>query len=217
MHKLSNIVFLMMLSIPLILNGQSESRNSIVLINGVANEVELTNSGDILSILREIPGYLPYSGKYKTLKQILDENPQYKIDDVFIPKETLVESSPMIEESKTPINAISKSNNSNIDSGPPVLVEIAGRREVYFDPKNAALNDEAIYKLNDIVTALKESDDRSLQINYTIPLASSLIDLAERRANAIRRYLEIRGVNTDQVKVIGTPGPMIRSVDLILH
>lgn len=186
------------------IQGQDQAKKMIVLINGVATEARVSlTDGQILEVIREIPNYFPSHYKSYTLKEILAQNPQYLKDD---------DAGLVVLEDAKPIRP--SHNQHVINQAQPQIIDQnqTDLSMIEFDPKNAALSDLAIQELDKTIAQMKADPSSIANIQYNLGGPQYMQDMIQRRAKAIKRYMQLKHISTARITLEETIGSANSSV-----
>lgn len=166
---LSCAVVLLLLLFSVFLHAQS--KNSIILIDGVPSEVVLGTDGKILQIIKTLPNYMS------------------EYDDTKIYKKPVNTYSPSNDLASYGVNS-----SPNLPSGTEVF------KVVYFKNAEAVFSEATIQKLNEVADRAKQTNSLvMLSTQYSNKISGCGLDLTKNRVQACIDYLIIKGI--DQSKI----------------
>ncbi len=164
-------------------NRQSrELIKDIVLINAAPWKVLMNKQGDILSKLSHKPGYL-------------DGYEDKKLDSLYVNGQG--EGYPSVDY----YGGYSTSEEESTVVRPGVVNSTSSKREteVYFKKGSATIVESEIPQLDVIAQDLKENPNKKFKIfSFNNEPASKSYILAQRRLDAVLKYLKTKGINTDE-------------------
>lgn len=155
MNVLTTVCLVFLVSV---LSGQQ--RTTVILINGIATEVTLSSSGEILEVHKEIPGY-------------------------------------MVEYDSQDKNLVSNSESDHIhpvsSSDTDLILE--------FKEGRAVMNTSIIVQLDEVASRIdKQNQLIMLSTSYNMDKVDN-DKLAKNRVSAIKKYLELKGINPSKVLI----------------
>ena len=154
----------------------------IILINSEAFEVLLSPTGEVLKIIKELPGYLPgrYEAYYVRIRRIVTTNEGATIVEEIV----RVEDLPDIQ-----VNEPVKPGDENL-------------KTILFEYNSATLSAQDFIMLQEIVDKVNSGGTSLVRINSFDNMKEKNSDLlARNRANACKAYLLIKGVGLDRIQV----------------
>ena len=158
----------------------TKGKECIILINSEAFEVVLSPNGDVLKIIKELPGYFPtrHEPYYIRLRRVVATNEGTTVVEEIVKVE---------EQPDTPV--IVEKPNPNLKS-------------IYFDYNSATLSADDFITLNEMIDQYKSGGTSLIRINSYDNMEEKNADLlARNRANACKAYMLIKGVSLDRIQV----------------
>lgn len=164
-------------------NGQDASKK-VILIEGEATEVNVTNSGDILEVFRRLPGYMsgfiPYGGQARN-----DANPVY-------PNNQLIQEVEIAEKGASNYNIFFNEGKDVVDENG--LVKLDKAIEAYKKRQSAYILIEGTYKKGDRASQ-KLADSRvgaCKEYLNSSEIASSKLVISLNEASASSNNIQVK-------------------------
>ncbi len=174
--KLSYLLFFV---VSLNVQNMQGQTKTVVLINSVASEATLSQSGDILEVHREIPDHM--RGYAKAPVNAFQYSPLRVGQTIAAVPEDRPETAAVPEE-PTP--------------------DVIGNAIVFADG-SAILDPSAMTRMDQIIRNMRSGGQRIIQLNSLYDLESATSrELAQNRLDACKSYLELKGVQGSNILII---------------
>jgi len=150
----------------------AQSNNSIILIDGVPNEVVLGSDGTILQVIKELPNYMSEYDDSKIYKKPVQRN--------YAPSDDLASY------------GISVSNNGY---NPNEIFKV-----IYFKSGKALFSDATVEKLNHIAAEAKRTSGLiMLSTQFSSVIQGCSKKLTDNRVKACIDYLTLKGIDRSRI------------------